>query len=113
MRQSELVNEYRIKFPTLRKMIETNYVNPRVEGKKIFVEKSGRMFKDGEIKEGSYFLYKDSKMPNKYITVFVDSSINEDGENVESVRVIGFANTKQQGINKIRYRMNVARKSVA
>jgi len=111
MKQDDLVNEYRIKMPSLRKMIELNYVNPKTDGKKIYAEKSGKLFIDGEIKAGSYYLYKDEKMPNKYITVFVNSSLNEDGETVEFVHVMGFANTLQQGINKIRYRLNTARKN--
>ena len=111
MNYDDLVKEYKVKFPTLRKMIETNYVNPKAEGKKIYVEKAGNMFVDGETKEGSYYVYKDSDMPSKYITVFVNSAVNEDGEATDNVHVLGFSKNKQQGINKIRYRLNVARKS--
>ena len=105
------IAEYRIKMPTLRKMIEVNYVNPKADGKKIYVEKEGKMVVDGELVEGSYYLYKDTKLPNKYITVFVNPQLNEDGEASDAVHILGFSKNKQQGINKIRYRLNIARKS--
>ena len=97
---------YRIHYPSLKKLSELNYCDPRSDttGKRIFVEKEGNFRKGESNIGGHYVIYEDEGFPGSYIGVHVSSEINEDsGE--PSVNVVAIDPSRSAVLNRVAYRM--------
>ena len=102
----------KITHPTLHRIFSTNYINPTTdEGSKVYFKKEGKFVnRTGDIVEGTYYTYKNDAWPNKYVSVFVSSMVNEDGEEKEMVDVVSIETTSKKAIKKNKYRIAAARK---
>ncbi len=97
---------YRIHYPSLKKLSELNYCDPRSDttGKRIFVEKEGNFRKGESNIGGHYVIYEDEGFPGSYIGVHISSEINEDsGE--PSVNVVAIDPSRSAVLNRVAYRM--------
>lgn len=99
-----------VRFPTLRKMVETTYVDPRQEGKKIYFQKEGTFLgKDDRVMRGTYVCYHESEMPSKCVTVFIDEEIREGmAEDYNPVNLISITNDRKQAMSRVSYRNRIA-----
>jgi hypothetical protein len=105
-----LDESHSVRFPTLRKMVETTYVDPRQEGKRIHFQKEGTFAgNDGRIMRGTYVCYHEAAMPSKCVTVFVDEEIREGmAEDYNPVNLISITGDRKAAMSRVSYRNRVA-----
>lgn len=101
---------YRIHYPSLKKLSELSYVDPRVntEGKRIFAEKEGN-FRLGESNiHGHYVVYEDMEFPGSYIGVHIGSDLSEDtGE--APIHVVAIDPSRSAVLNRVAYRARASK----
>lgn len=104
--QEVIVEGYKLHYPSLKKLTQINYTDPRVntEGRTIHVEKEGN-FRSGENNtHGHYVVYEDKGMPGSYIGIHVGSEISEDSGEAP-VSVIAMDTNRSTVVNRVAYRM--------
>lgn len=104
------IDEFKIRYPSLRGLASIQYEDPRAskEGKKIFAEKEGQLFADGQVYNGHYVMYNDSKLPGKYIAVHVSSDVNEE-TGTNHIHAIAIDPNMSRVASRINYRIRASR----
>lgn len=105
VRKQQTNESYRIHYPSLKKLSELEYVDPRVntEGKRIYVEKEGNFRKGDSNIHGHYVVYEDSAFPGSYIGVHIGSELSEDGGDAP-INVVAIDPSRTAVINRVAYR---------
>jgi len=93
---SMYLNEGYTRFPTLQKLVQVQYTDPRNKegGFKIHTEFDGPYVNDMGVIEGSYVMYEDENFPGNFIGVHVSNELSEE-DGTPEINVIAMDRNKK------------------
>ena len=101
----KLNESFKVNSPTLNKLVNMEYSDPRQkDGCKIVAEKGGSFRHGDDVVDGSYIMYQDNALPGKFVAVHVSDSVNEETDE-PNVAVVAIGNNKQKVMQNMAYRM--------
>ncbi len=102
IKDAKNLNEsFKVNSPTLDKLVNMEYVDPRQkDGCKIVAEKCGKL----NDSDGSYIMYQDNALPGKYVAVHVSDDMNEETDSA-NVKVIAIGTSKKNVKERMAYRI--------
>jgi len=114
MRKNKEVKENYTHFPSLKKLVQINYTDPRnkeSDGYKIHTEVEGQCVVDGKCVEGTYVMYEDEAYPGNYIAVHVSNDLNEETGEPE-INVVAMDKNKKLVRDRLAYRRRKSKSAV-
>jgi len=105
VRKKPTNESYKIHYPSLKKLSELEYVDPRVntDGRRICVEKEGNFRKGDRNIAGHYVVYEDIGFPGSYIGVHIGNELSEDDGQVP-INVVAIDPSRSSVVNRVAYR---------
>jgi len=99
------VKENYTRFPTLKKLVQVQYTDPRNKegGFKIHTEFDGPYVNDRGIIEGTYVMYEDENFPGNFIGVHVSNELSEE-DRTPVINVVAMDRDKKLVRDRMAYR---------